>query len=99
MSIGKATIVGCSFACIQHTNELSPNHKIGQRTTRRQVAKDQQKITNNKKDFSKNETDMDDSLICHELGIKVMGMAVSYSNDTVFYISFEPGKGKSLKVS
>ena len=92
-SIGKTTIVGCSFACIQHMTEMCPNRKIGQRTTRRQIVKDH-KITNNEKDFSKIEKDLVDPLVCHELGIKVVGIAVSYSNDTVFYISFLPGKGK-----
>ena len=73
-------------------SQVSPSRKIGQRTTRREIDKDRKKKQPNKKD-NMNSFDLD-PLVCTELDLKVIGLAVSWSENQVHYISLAPSKGK-----
>ena len=93
-SLGKAIHLGCSFACIQHIKEVSPTRKIGQRTSRRQL--EHQRKTSTVKSSTIKSDDLD-TLFCHSLGIRIIGMAVCFNKDTVYYISFDPPLVRNLE--
>ena len=90
--ISKETLLGCSFACIHH-DDITPSCKIGQRTTRRQIAKDREGKNKNKCG-SIAESKNKDQLVCEELNIKVIGFSVSWCTNKVNYLSFMPESGK-----
>ena len=92
-SLNKANRLGCSFACLKPSNEHTSDQKIGQRTTRQKTDK-RHKRRNTSKEAHDTVIERDDPLYCHELEIRVIGMAVSSSDETVFYLSFMSDKGK-----
>ena len=79
-------LIGCSFASIYCPSNQAPSRKIGQRTTRRQIKNDRQKHQLEVDDSRI--SDSKDPLICSELNIKVIGLAVSWSVDTIYFLSF-----------
>ena len=79
-------LIGCSFASIYCPSNQAPSRTIGQRTTRRQIKNDRQKHQLEVDDSRIN--DSKDPLICSELNIKVIGLAVSWSVDTIYFLSF-----------
>ena len=92
-SLDKANRLGCSFACLKPSSEPTSDQKIGQRTTRQKTDK-RHKRRNTSKEAHDTVIERDDPLYCHALEIKVIGMAVSCGNETVFYLSFMSDKGK-----
>ena len=92
-SLDKANRLGCSFACLKPSNEPTSDQKIGQRTTRQKSDK-RYKRGNTSKESHDTVIERDDPLYCHELEIKVIGLAVSCGDETVFYLSFMSDKGK-----
>lgn len=86
------SVLGCSFACIHHMSQVTPSRKIGQRITRRQINKDREKIPSCKQDNI--ETYDRDPLVCTELNLKIIGLAVSWRENQVHYVSFVPEDGK-----
>ena len=63
---------------------------IGQRTTRRQIEKDREKIPSSRK----HTIGTCDPLVCTELNLKIIGLAVSWRENQVHYVSFVPDNGK-----
>ena len=89
-NITKESVIGCSFACIHHISQVSPSRRIGQRTTRRQIDKDREKKPSGRKDT----IETCHPLVCTELNLKIIGLAVSWRENQVHYVSFIPDNGK-----
>ena len=91
--VRRKVTLGCSFACVHHSSQISPSRKIGQRTTRRQIQKDRERNNLDKNSSTQGKIEKD-PFVCNELNLKVLGLAVSWSEDQVHYISFSSDKGK-----
>ena len=91
--VRRKVTLGCSFACVHHSSQISPSRKIGQRTTRRQIQKDRERDNLDKNSSSKRKIEKD-PFICDELNLKVLGLAVSWDEDQVYFISFSSDNGK-----
>ena len=94
--VSKELVLGCTFACVHHLNFISPSGKIGQRTTRRQIKKDHGGKGLKKRELGINNCKKD-PIVCDELNVKVIGLAVSWSTDQVHFLSFMPNSGKQIK--
>ena len=85
-------LIGCSFASIYCPSNQAPCRTIGQRITRRQIKNDRQKHQLEVDDSRIYESK--DPLICSELNIKVIGLAVSWSVNKIYFLSFVLDQGK-----